>query len=863
MINGCFPGIEGGAVFLHTGSVAEIFSSSFTGNKATFVGGAICTRGKRLLIKSSSFEYNSLGSRCSANGGAIFSELISTVELLDCLFSRNNATQAGGAIYVDGRKLVMRSSIFKYNAAVNKYNAVTSGGAVFVNFNSVAEISNCSFERNGATYYGGAISTCGKMLLIRSSLFTYNAVGNQYIANALGGSVCIYTKSVVMILNSLFQNNAATHKGGAIYSQGKKLIVKSSSFKNNTVCNNYVSCGGAISGYDKIQQVQVPPLKNSTAGDVTDSISTFYIFNCSFQRNMAKENGGAIHSKGVKLTIKSSSFSDNSAGQSGGAIFIVPLSSLSLNCSILKCSFSQNKATLIGGAVSYTGKELFLKTSMFKSNSAVGMYGEGGGLFMNSPNQNDHSKAIIFQCIFDGNFASYRGGAIMATAITLDIKNSTFQSSSYPHFEGYSGGDLLYSKTAVTLEHVSILDFDDYNVDSSIFVHQYSRMDYHKMWLISPSKILNFNDGVHIKCLTGKNIEMSNHTITSPNKFTFIIISCSFCAKNSYSLEASHIDVISSNQSIEKTNVKCHNCPFGGRCEKGKIRASDNFWGYVYGKEVRFVSCPFGYCCSESECASYFSCHSGRSGTLCGQCERGLTENLISPDCLSYEECQHPLYFLVIISCGIIYIIIIMYLDKVVTRLTVLLIPRIIREKCENKFKKPIRVYDICNLISQFAKLKFSGLFKENVQTAYLTADVLIQEEDNEDDLEIIQGNIEMVDDEELQSIVVSQKQNEDSIFPGLLKIVLFFFQTNLLFRIYIGSRSKGFLHKLQEAISTLFNLRTDGIFSQELSWCPFINVKPVTKIFLKSSFIVYLFFLIFVALVLHRILRMLKILNT
>ena len=79
------------------------------------------------------------------------------------------------------------------------------------------------------------------------------------------------------------------------------------------------------------------------------------------------------------------------------------------------------------------------------------------------------------------------------------------------------------------------------------------------------------------------------------------------------------------------------------------------------------------------------------------------------------------------------------------------------------------------------------------------------------------------------------------------------------MFKIYAGSKSHGFLHILQEATFVFFNLRLDGIFSQELSWCPFSNLRPVSKILLKSSFILYLFAVVFLVFILCWIKKSLK----
>ena len=61
-------------------------------------------------------------------------------------------------------------------------------------------------------------------------------------------------------------------------------------------------------------------------------------------------------------------------------------------------------------------------------------------------------------------------------------------------------------------------------------------------------------------------------------------------------------------------------------------------------------------------------------------------------------------------------------------------------------------------------------------------------------------------------------------------------------------------MHLLQEVMSTTFNLRVDGVFAQDLSWCPIANLRPVSKILLKNSFVFYLFILVILTFVLLKL---------
>ena len=701
----------GGSVFAYTtNSLVEILDCSFQVNGATHYGGAIYTQGRKLVIKSSLFEYNTV--LCEyinqTYGGAVATLNNDVAEVINCWFKGNKVTFYGGAIFNQGKKLLIKSSLFEYNTPVSKFNLETHGGAVFGNnyYNAVVEILNCTFERNEVTFSGGAIRTEGRQLVVKSSFFAYNTALSKYAAKTTGGAVFAYTCSIVQIQNCSFRGNKALYVGGAIYTVGMRLTVKWSLFEYNSACENYTACGilsgfgGAISHLDKPQNFKVSPFKSSSAGGLNDTSS-----NC-----LAKQHGGAVYSLGVKLTLKALLFHNNSAGGAGGAISLLAEggSAFLLRDSISGCFFSHNKAIIVNGsAVNNVGRELLTKNSRFQNNLVLGSSGEGEALFTTSLLLSNLTQTHIFYCIFNGNYASFCGGAIMATTNRLFI-NSSFMSSSYPQSQSYSGGDFLYSRSNVLLQNISFFDVDKYNHRNSLIVHE-NYFLFNRNYMI---RVMNFiftlEAAVHLKCLTGKNIVVSNHSFqTPPKQFTFISVSCSFCSDNPYSLYTNHLDLFSHDDSIKRTNAKCYRCPLGGVCEKGKIRAANSFWGYDIGKEVHFSFCPFGYCCYQKECVDYSSCHPGRTGPLCGQCEEGLTENFMTPDCLAYEECYHPWYWLVVIICGIMYVIVFMYPTEITKSLKSLLVPAFISELFKYSIKTRIKISEIFKDMLQFTKKSF------------------------------------------------------------------------------------------------------------------------------------------------------------
>lgn len=148
--------------------------------------------------------------------------------------------------------------------------------------------------------------------------------------------------STIGIENCIFRNiNAQTNNGGAARLQGVASI-KNSSFENNVASGSYG--GGAICIYN--------------AADVT-------IDGCSFTGNVSKlsgtskNGGGAIVARATvanpcNVTILNSTFANNAAGLTGGALMASVQSSsvYTVNVKAVNCTFTGNKG--FGAICSHT-----------------------------------------------------------------------------------------------------------------------------------------------------------------------------------------------------------------------------------------------------------------------------------------------------------------------------------------------------------------------------------------------------------------------------------------------------------------------------------------------------------------------------
>ena len=344
----------GAAIYLYNSKsncLLEITDSTFTEHISTKNGGAICMTnfGNTSIIRCN-FSKNFAGF-----GGAMIlttSQSNSFLEFTDCVFSENNSTSSGGAIYMGQLKnrILIRSNFSK--------NLASNGGA-FVLFdaqpNFFLEVLDCLFIENNSTSSSGGggafyIQNFRDMSIIRNT-FSRNTAG-------FGGAVYLSTQQVNSILNIkdcvIIENNSTIY--GALYLK----IYGNTSIYNNTFLHNSASEGAGIylensQSASMIEFIDCVFIENNSTSDA----SAFYMEgyeNTLIIRNFFSKNiGGAInlfnsHSNS-DLEINDCIFIENEKSKSkGGAIYMEGLG----NTSIIRSNFSKNFANF--GAAIYSSK---------------------------------------------------------------------------------------------------------------------------------------------------------------------------------------------------------------------------------------------------------------------------------------------------------------------------------------------------------------------------------------------------------------------------------------------------------------------------------------------------------------------------
>lgn len=197
------------------------------------VGAGMINDGASTLVMNCTFS----GNRATWHGGAVFNRN-SAAEIIGCAFTDNHATNNGGAIYNDsegagGIHPVIRDCTFDNNRNSR------FGGAVF-NHYCPAEITGCAFSGNFANHNGGGIYNTNSEARIADCILSGNMSvngGGIYI-NAIESGYSPH------IENCLFTDNEAFMSGGALYTYIASPVVTNCTFSGNTA-----QYGGAISNW--------------------------------------------------------------------------------------------------------------------------------------------------------------------------------------------------------------------------------------------------------------------------------------------------------------------------------------------------------------------------------------------------------------------------------------------------------------------------------------------------------------------------------------------------------------------------------------------------------------------------------------
>lgn len=403
-----------GSGVYNTGTINSITNNTYSGNTA-FNGGGLYNSGLINAIENAVFSNNT----ALQNGGAIYnatSEASGIQEIVSAEFSGNKATM-GGAIYNDN---ILGLNAYKGNVNFTN-NSAKQGGAIYNSENGFipTSFSNMAFKSNNAENVGGAIFNRGKLFLGNdesSTIFENNTAGNA------GGAIFNTKHSNLDLTNVDFINNSTTEEngtGGAIVNSGQASI-KNSRFTGNSAYHEKTvqdenqkesivksGAGGAIQNLGEDFVVDNTTFTENKAGEYGGAIfnaGTGTVTASTFNKN-SSTNGGAIALRGASedknatLNISESTFEANSA-ENGGALYNGLYGSLD----VANSKFNNNTATKSGGAITNVAAINTINAT-FTNNSTTDENSFGGAIF-------NSGKIGSINGIFDGNTSTSGGGAI-------------------------------------------------------------------------------------------------------------------------------------------------------------------------------------------------------------------------------------------------------------------------------------------------------------------------------------------------------------------------------------------------------------------------------------------------------------------
>ncbi len=437
----------------------------------------------------------------------------------------------------------------------------------------------------------------------------------------------------------------------------------------NNFARNTGEIGGALGIHDQCYSMMMPVHLQISFSKFVDNTATMggsavhVVVDCAVNKTSAiivLNNTDFFHNVVSEGGIK----------QCGGALCVSTVKPPSMtHISITQCKFENNTSSTHGGALAlnmYESSIVHITQSQFISNRATGAISDGGACYFQIGNDNQYSKKgniWIYKCIFEHNTA-VAGGSVFQTsqqnlATELGIEDTKFlccndESADFISVVTSSKlrntqFDYVFYKDDLTIPGIFLKAEGPYLLDN-VFLSCY-KMDI----ILSVNSMSISSEDNTIEAEFD-----SNNTLSSVSAYCTKCVSKPFPAGNgSLHITQSDVSTKTTHKLFEhyfSLESPCQPCPFGGNCINKEITALPNYWGYEKGMLMFFLSCPPQYCCNgiDVPCDAFDTCAPHRTGQLCGQCDDGFTESLMSTVCVEDKFCDDwwvwPLSFVLAFS---------------------------------------------------------------------------------------------------------------------------------------------------------------------------------------------------------------------
>ncbi len=660
-------------------------------------GGCIGVRNEAssivMNVSESEFHGN-IGQRMQSSG-SVFIEgpgFFLALSVVSCKFNANTG-EAAGSIFVRGS---YDASLIVSAISCEFYeNSGASSGAIYINGecspNSGVTVRSSRFFRNtgvllfsaGSIYIKGCLFQLTQLFSLKG--FSVSSIhvsirSNRFVDNTAKGSGSISVEGLdslvdIDVTSNDFDGNVGQNSG-SIYLSWDEFL--SFSVTNSSFSKNSAEYGGAIGVESRCVSVH--------------TTSTVNISHSQFAGNIALKGGSAINTlvscamaePSVIICITNTNLSHNLVpeqgfDQTGGTFLLItdtPPSKVIMF--IIQCQWENNTSSTYGGALAfniYESSIVQVVESEFIDNSATGVPSHGGALYLHVEiieNNNQTGEIILDKCRFENNAAADGGSIFQSSQLTfkteLEIENTMFR--------------CCLSKGA---DFISLMIFSNLRNIEFHYLFESSGMNIPGIFLNAPGPYLLHN--VYLSCqrtdivlfLNSLNVLSWDLSDMSENSSFGVLSSlsafCIKCTAKPFAAGNGTLHIKSLYNSISNINAKvllqhyfvqkspCQPCPFGADCVNGNIKALPNYWGYWDSELMFFASCPAQYCCNNIDvaCDAYDTCAPYRTGQLCGECEEGFTESLMSTICIADEMCDDQWLWPLVFALAFSYLIWYMY----------------------------------------------------------------------------------------------------------------------------------------------------------------------------------------------------------
>ena len=254
----------------------------------------------------------------------------------------------------------------------------------------------------------------------------------------------------------------------------------------------------------------------------------------------------------------------------------------------------------------------------------------------------------------------------------------------------------------------------------------------------------------------------------------------------------------------------CNPCPFGADCSRNfQVVPRPNYWGYKHNGFLHFQNCPLGYCCNgiDVTCDTINKCAFHRQSRLCGECEPGYTESLMSRTCIPDDQCNDWWIWPAAVLLATIYLFWYMYKGDIFPALERLIL------KLYNHFRNKKKSYGTDNNTMS----TFSSTVENNT------------------------GNSDVGRD--IQTTAATPREDAaavESVARGYFDILVYFINIISLLSVKVefqtSDRTDSFLYNLEKYLTRYLDADMQQIAN--VTVCPFPGIDAFTKSLARPGFI-------------------------